>query len=131
MSSGDSFYDPSKPDWWNEARRNERRKADADRHSRIREDNERRKMAAGNVATYSSRRGIASTGVRVGAQAERDDGRYSQKQLSGMETGAGAYYDDTKESMDERKKKLDKFNTPRQEPWREREFNFRFNLPSK
>ena len=109
MSSGDSFYDPSKPDWWNEARRKQRRNADADRHSRIREDNERRKMAAGNVATYSSR-GITGTGVRVGAQAERDDGRYSRKQLSGMEAGVGAYYDDSKEAMDERKKKLEKFN---------------------
>ena len=45
--------DPSKPQWWNEQKKNDRRQLEQQRHDNLRAENERRKIAAGNVVNYS------------------------------------------------------------------------------
>mmetsp|Transcript_25412 Transcript_25412/g.45889 ORF Transcript_25412/g.45889 Transcript_25412/m.45889 type:complete len:667 (-) Transcript_25412:363-2363(-) len=66
--------DPSKPKWWNDKKKEERRAAATERNSRLRADNERRKIEAGNVANYTR----TSTGVR-----EIQDGRVGAREENG------------------------------------------------
>lgn len=83
--------DPNKPAWWNEQKKEERRRAEKERHDRMREENERRKIAAGNVAGYgrSGRDGGRTEirDVRVGARGSYDNENSGRKDRG----GAGAY----------------------------------------
>ncbi|KAL9180771.1 hypothetical protein ACHAXT_011224 [Thalassiosira profunda] len=77
------IIDPSKPAWWNEKKARERREREEERKEQLRSENERRKTAAGNVATYgrSVRGGREIRDSRVGASAKEggDDDRYAKK----------------------------------------------------
>mmetsp|Transcript_38701 Transcript_38701/g.93174 ORF Transcript_38701/g.93174 Transcript_38701/m.93174 type:complete len:646 (+) Transcript_38701:92-2029(+) len=69
-SESSAPIDPSKPAWWNEQKKAERRRADSARRDTIRADNERKKMAAGNVVSYGNR-----VGAREGTGGNPRDGK--------------------------------------------------------
>jgi len=84
--------DPSKPQWWNDQKKSERRASEQRRRDEIRSENERRKIASGNAVTYNTRtgRGVQIQDARVGAQ--NGNTRSQQEQYDRkIRNGAGAY----------------------------------------
>jgi len=84
--------DPSKPQWWNDQKKAERRRSENERKEALRAENERRKIEAGNVVSYG--RGASARDfrdVRVGVANEDFDGG-RRKNRGGA--GAEQYYDD-------------------------------------
>ena len=89
----DAPIDPSKPKWWNDQKKAERQQLEQQRNDAIRAENERKKLAAGNVVNYG--RGNSARG---GSGVQLKDGRVGAQQGSGHGNngkydrgGAGAY----------------------------------------
>mmetsp|Transcript_5637 Transcript_5637/g.12356 ORF Transcript_5637/g.12356 Transcript_5637/m.12356 type:complete len:684 (+) Transcript_5637:105-2156(+) len=105
-SRASSAIDPNKPQWWNDQKKAERRRAEDERREAIRAENERRKMEAGNVVGYSrdaSGRQEMRDG-RVGAKETWGSDPNGGKDYGGVKVGAiQEYWDDDDESGRARK----------------------------
>lgn len=84
--------DPNMPDWWNERKKSEMRAKSDARKAEMRKENERKKIAAGNVVSYRDldNRG----GGRAQDMTDSERAKYIRKSAA----GAVAVYGDEKDS---------------------------------